>query len=131
LWVERIDEPYENGTPAEHVVYHMEERPRLKIVDYTGSKEVEISKIETAMKDNGLSIRYDTFVDQTVIKKVRQLIKDLYADKGYKDATVDIEQQPMPGGPKLLHLTFDIKSGPKFRLIDVEFDGIKAFPNKK
>ena len=54
LWVERIDEPYENGTPAKHIVYHLEERPRLKVVDYTGSKEVEISKIEDALKTAGI-----------------------------------------------------------------------------
>jgi outer membrane protein insertion porin family len=130
LWVERIDEPYENGTPAEHIVYHMEERPRLKLVDYTGSKAVEISKIEEAEKTAGITVRYDTFIDESVIRKVRQLIKELYAEKGYNDATVDVEKAPMPGGSKLLRLTFDIKEGPKFRLTDLQFDGNEAFTDK-
>src|SRR6476469_8260257 len=76
LWVERIDEPYANGVKAEHIVYHMEERQRLKVVDYTGSKQVEISKIESALKDQGITIRYDTFIDDNIIKKVKQAIKD-------------------------------------------------------
>ena len=130
LWVERIDEPYENGTPAEHIVYHMEERSRLKLVDYTGSKIVEISKIEEAEKNAGVTVRYDTFVDESVIRKVIQIIKELYADKGYNDATVDVEKAPMPAGPKLLRLTFDIKPGPKFRLVDVQFDGNTAIKDK-
>ncbi len=130
LWVERIDEPYDNGTPAEHIVYHMEERPRLKVIDYTGSKEVEISKIEEALKTAGVTIRFDTFVDDSIIRKVTATIKELYADRGYNDATVEVEKAPMPGGAKLLHLTFDIKQGPKFRLTEVIFDGNKAVNDK-
>ncbi len=123
LWIERIDEPYENGTPAVHIVYHIEEKQRLKVVDYTGSKQVEISKIEEAYKAAGITIRYDTFVDEAVLKKVRQIIKELYAEKGYNDATVEVEKAAMAGGPKLLRLTFDIKEGPKFRITDLQFDG--------
>jgi outer membrane protein insertion porin family len=131
LWVERIDEPYENGVRGIHIVYHLEEKQRLKVVDYTGSKEVEISKIEEAMKNSGITVRYDTFVDESVIRKVRQLIKELYAEKGYNDATVEVEKAPMPGGPKLLRLTFDIKEGPKFRIVDVQFDGNSAISDAK
>src|SRR5262249_40561728 len=116
LWVERIDEPYDNGTPAEHIVYHMEELPRLKVVDYTGSKEVEISKIEVALKTAGITIKFDTFLDESVIKKVTATIKELYSERGYNDAKVEIEEAPMPGGAKLVHLTFNIQQGPKFRL---------------
>jgi outer membrane protein insertion porin family len=124
-WVEVIDEPYENGIVGKHVVFNMEERQRLKVVDYTGSKEVEISKIEDALKDKGITVRYDTFVDEAVIRKVRGVIKDLYAEKGYQYATVDVEKAPMPGGPKLLHLTFHIEQGPKVRLREIVFDGNK------
>jgi outer membrane protein insertion porin family len=123
LWIERIDEPYRNGTPGVHIVYHIEEKQRLKVVDYTGSKQVEISKIEEAYKAAGITIRYDTFVDESVIKKVRQIIKELYAEKGYNDATVEVEKAAMAGGPKLLRLTFDINEGPKFRITDLQFDG--------
>jgi outer membrane protein insertion porin family len=130
LWIERIEQPYENGTPAVEIVYHMEERPRLKVVDYTGSKEVEISKIEEAMKNAGVTLKFDTFLDESSIRKVKSIIKDLYAEQGFNDATVEVESAPMPAGPKLLHLTFDIKQGPKFRLVDVAFDGNKAFSDK-
>src|SRR6185436_18265291 len=54
LWIEVIDEPYDNGIVGKHVVYHIEERARLKAVDYapaTGTKmKVEVSKIEETLK---------------------------------------------------------------------------------
>ena len=38
LWIERFDEPYENGVVGVHVVFHMEERARVKIVDYVPAR---------------------------------------------------------------------------------------------
>ena len=130
LWIEVIDEPYDNGVLAKHVVYHMEERERLKVIDYTGSKKVEISKIEDALKAKGITIRYDTFVDDTVIRRVRGVIKDLYAEKGFQYATVEVEKKHLPGGPKLLQLTFNIDEGPEVQINEIVFDGNKAFSDK-
>ena len=46
LWIETVDATFPNGVVAKHVIYHMEERPRVKIVDYTGSTKVERTKID-------------------------------------------------------------------------------------
>ena len=55
LWVEVIDEPYENGVVGKHVIFHIEERPRIKVVDYVpavGTKtRSTISKIEETLKE--------------------------------------------------------------------------------
>ena len=37
------------------VVYNMEERQRVKIVDYVGSKKVEQSKIDEKLKKKGIA----------------------------------------------------------------------------
>ena len=55
LWIETLDEPFENGVMGKHVIYHMEERPRVKIVDYTGSTKVERTKIDEKMKELGIA----------------------------------------------------------------------------
>jgi len=119
LWIEVIDEPYENGVPGKHVIFHMEERQRLKAVEYTGSKKVEISKIETALKDKGITIRFDTFVDESVIRKVKGVIKDLYAEKGYQYADVQVVKTQLPNGPKLLRLSFNITEGPEVKISEI------------
>ena len=46
-----IDAPYPNGVMGKHVIFHMEERPRVKIVDYTGSTKVERTKVDEKMKE--------------------------------------------------------------------------------
>jgi hypothetical protein len=125
LWIEVIDEPYENGVMGKHVVFHMEESPRLKDIEYTGSKEVAISKIVEALNDKNIVRPWGGFVppiDQ-LIRQVRGVIKDLYGEQGYPDATVEVKMTSLPSGPKLVRLTFDIKAGPKVRLKEITFDG--------
>ena len=41
LWIDIQDYAFPNGTVGKIVLYNMEERQRVKIVDYTGSKSVE------------------------------------------------------------------------------------------
>ena len=116
LWVEVIDEPYENGVMGKHVIFHMEERPRLKAIEFTGSKEVEISKIEEVLRNHGIDVTASGFRPAdyySLIRKVQSIVRDLYAERGYPNATVDVQKARIPGtsAPWLLRLTFDIKAG--------------------
>ena len=45
LWIDVSDYKFPNGAIGKIVTYNMEERQRVKIVDYVGSKKVETSKI--------------------------------------------------------------------------------------
>ena len=117
LWIEVIDEPFENGVIGEHVIFHMEERSRVKVVDYAakggGKMRVDVSKIEDKLKEKGISVHLDSFVDQATIRRVQGVIHDLYAEKGYDGVTIEPEVVVMEGGPKLVRLTFNITEGPK------------------
>ena len=131
LWVEVIDEPFDNGVIGKHVVFHIEERPRVKVVDYEGSKQVDRAKIEEALDEKSLRIRTETFADQTAVRKVMGVIQQLYAEKGYNDAKVEPIYTALAGGPNLVQLTFNIKEGPKYRIREVVFDGNTAFSDGK
>ena len=131
LWIEVLDEPYSNGVPGKHVVFHMEERARIKAVNYEGSKKVEISKIEEKLKEKNIEVRLDSFVDQALIRRVKTVISELYSEKGYNFARVDTDLKPLPEGPKLIDLTFNITEGPKAEISEVVFDGNKAISDGK
>jgi outer membrane protein insertion porin family len=123
LRVDVTDEPYSNGVIGKHVTFNLEERQRVKIVDYTGSKAVETSKIEEKLKDAGTDIRLDTFIDAGVVRKVEGIVRQLLQEKGFQSANVTHTIQEMPGGPKLVHLTFHLDEGPKVRIRNVSFVG--------
>jgi outer membrane protein insertion porin family len=135
LWVEVIDEPYDNGIVGKHVIYHIEERARLKAVDYapaTGTKmKVEVSKIEETLKERNISLKIDGFIDETAIRRVKGVVRELYAEKGYNDAKITTSMTELPQGPKLIQLNFTIEEGPEFKIKEVVFDGNKAFSDGK
>ncbi len=123
LWIETLDEPFENGVQGKRVIYHMEERPRVKIVDYTGSTKVERTKIDEKMKELGIALRLDSFLDQAVVKRVQGIVKSFMADKGYEFAEVTSSVEPLPAGPKLVKVVFDVKEGPKVKVRTLNFNG--------
>src|SRR6185295_15851379 len=77
LSIEKTDYAFSNGVIGEVVTYHMEERQRVKIVDYDGSKKVERSKIDEALKMQNVELRLDTFLDPATIRKVETIVRDL------------------------------------------------------
>ncbi len=57
------DVRFSNGVIGKVVVYNMEERQRVKIVDYVGTRKVDQSKIDEKLKEKQLQIRLDSFID--------------------------------------------------------------------
>jgi outer membrane protein insertion porin family len=126
LWIEVLDEPYENGVMGKHVIFHMEERSRLKAIDYAGSKKVAISDIEEKLEEKGILPRFDTFIDQSQIRRVQTVIRELYSERGHMAATVTPEMTSIGGGPKLVRLTFHITEGPLVKIREIDFQGNQA-----
>ena len=126
LWIETQDYKFPNGVVGKIVLYNMEERQRVKIVDYVGSKQLETSKIYDKLKEANVEIRLDTFIDQGIVRKVEGIVRDMLREKGFQFAEVTHTIQELPGGPKLVHLTFNMDEGPKVRLRSVDIVGNKA-----
>ncbi len=131
LWVEVKDAPYDNGVIGKHVIFNLEERQRVKIVDYSGSTKVEQSKIEEKLREEGVQIRLDSFIDPALIRRVEGIVRGMFAEKGYEFASVTHDVREIGGGPKLVHLSFLMDEGPKVKIRDVEFVGNEAVGDGK
>ena len=117
------DVRFENGVIGKVILYNMEERQRVKIVDYIGSDKVDQSKIEEELRDKGIQIRLDSFIDPGLIRRVAGIVRELYAAKGYMFAEVKPEIKEVAGWPKTVHVTFNISEGPKVQIRELEFIG--------
>ena len=126
LSIETIDYTFANGVVGKIVVYNIEERQRIKIYDFVGSKKVQSSDIETKLREQNVSIRADTFIDQAQVRKAKDVIRNMLKDKGFQNAEVTTEIKELPGGPKLIHLTFNMSEGPKVKIRKIDFVGNKA-----
>jgi outer membrane protein insertion porin family len=126
LWIDVSDYKFPNGTVGKIVTYNLEERQRVKIVDYVGSKKLETSKIDEKLKDADAQIRLDTFIDPGLIRKVTGIVRDMMKEKGFQFAEVTPEIKDIPGGPKLVHVTFHMDEGPKVKIKSLDFIGNTA-----
>jgi outer membrane protein insertion porin family len=131
LSIEVNDYRFANGVVGKLVTYNMEERQRVKIVDFVGSKKVETSKIDDKLKEQNAQIRLDTFIDPGLIKKIEGIVRGMLVEKGFQRAEVTHEIQEVPGGPKLVHITFHMNEGPKVKIRSVEFVGNEAISDGK
>jgi outer membrane protein insertion porin family len=121
LRIEVLDEPYPNGVIGKRIIFHMEERPRVKIVDYPES--IDRTKLDEKMKEANISLRLDSFLDQGVIRRTEGVIRNLMAEKGHQFAEVSSRTEQLPGGPKLVRVVFEANEGPKVKVRDIEFVG--------
>jgi outer membrane protein insertion porin family len=126
LAIDVQDYKFSNGVIGKMIVYDMEERQRVKIVDYVGSKKIEQSKIDDELKKQNLRIALDSFIDQGLIRKVAGVVRGMYAEKGYEYVEVKPEVKPVAAGTKTVNVTFHITEGPKVRIRAVDFQGNKA-----
>ena len=126
LAVEVIDTPYPNGVLGKYVRFRLEERQRVKIVEYVGSEKIEATKVDEKLREINNVIRLDSFIDPAQIRRVESVVREMLSEKGYLDGEVTHTITPIAGGPKLVNLTFNIKDGPKVQIKDIEFIGNEA-----
>jgi len=131
LSIEVTDYVFSNGVVGKLVKYDIEERQRIKIVDYTGSKELESTKIDEKLKEENVTIRLDSFVDDALIRKVKGIVRGMLSEKGYQDSKVTHTLTPVSGGGKTVNLTFTIDQGPKYKVKHIDFVGNKEIGDGK
>ena len=126
LWIEVVDEPWPNGVIGKRVIFNMEERQRVKIVSFEGSEELKQEDIDLNLEDNGVVLRMDSFLDPAVIQRVKGVLEVMFRAQGFLFSEVDHTIEELPGGPKLVRLTFHMDEGPKVVIRNIDFVGNRA-----
>ena len=136
LSIEKTEHTFENGTVGVMVVYRMEERERVKIVDYRNTKGDSISiikrsDIDDKLRERNIEVRLDSFLDEGSIRRVKGVLRELMAEKGFTNADINHKVTPVAGGPKLVNVTFTVGEGPKIKIRAVDFIGNQAVSDGK
>jgi outer membrane protein insertion porin family len=121
--IEVDDYVFSNGVVGKMVSYVMEERQRVKLVNYEGIGVLDRTRIEDALKDKQIELRLDSFLDEGVLANVTRILRDMLAEKGYPNASVRPVVKAVAGGPKLVSVTFAMSEGARTAIRDVMFVG--------
>jgi hypothetical protein len=99
LRIEVTDYTFANGVVGKILTYHMEERERVKIVNYEGTKEIDRTKIDEQLRMRGIEMRLDSFRDPAAIRRVETVLREMMAEKGFTNADVKHTVTAVAGGP--------------------------------
>lgn len=123
LTIEATDYIFANGVVGKLITFEMEERQRIRIVDYEGQHGLSRTDIDEAFKNENVSLRLDSFLDPGALRRADNVIRTMLSEKGYLDSKVTHAITELPAGPKLINLTFNIDPGPKYMVRHIDFVG--------
>ncbi|MBJ6801687.1 outer membrane protein assembly factor BamA [Geomonas sp. Red259] len=119
--VKAQSETKDGGVVLEYVVT---EKPIVREVKIEGAKELSTDKVREAIEIKPNSV----FSPKDLQKSVKK-VKKLYADEGYYLAEVSGDLSMRSDTD--VHVIFRIKEGDKVLIEKIEFEGNRAFPDKK
>jgi len=111
------------------LIIRVVERPIVKEVDFRGGSEVGLSSLKDKVKEKKLTINPDTLYDPETARKVKALIVEEAADKGFRNPVIDVSLEPM--SPGVVRLVFDIKEGGKVKIYKIAFRGNKVLTSSQ
>jgi outer membrane protein insertion porin family len=107
------------------LVIEVRERPRVASIKFTGNKKREDVDLEKK-----LFLRAGETYSATVVQTQIDTLLKYYREEGFPRAKVTPKTDTLATGNELA-LTFQVEEGEKFRITRVEFQGAKAFPEKR
>jgi outer membrane protein insertion porin family len=109
---------------GKQVRFVVQERRRVQVVDFRGSKALGNSAIEERLKQQDAAVRIDSFSDVGRMRRAERVIREMLAEKGRHFATVQHQARNLGGAG--LQVTFAIDDGPRTRVRRVDFVGNQA-----
>ncbi|MBL0312729.1 MAG: outer membrane protein assembly factor BamA [Holophagaceae bacterium] len=123
------DDKDKGGKNGKKLIIRIRERPIIKEVDYRGGTELGLTNLKDKVKEKKLTITPDSLYDPDAARKIKDLIVDQAAEKGFRNPVVDVNLEIM--GPGVSRLVFDIKEGGKVRIYSLKFRGNKIISSSQ
>ncbi len=105
---------------------HVEERPRVGAIQYTGNEALKVSDINEALEREGVQVHVGSPVEQKTLQRAAEAIRKAYVETGHEGVAVDttLEEMSSPGDRRVI---FQIDEGLKARVSQIYFEGNTVF----
>jgi outer membrane protein insertion porin family len=110
-----------NGSSGKIVHFILAENPLISSVTYKTSKKVKESDITQKLQDNNITIQAFSYYSPAKIRKAKKIITDMLLEKGFNQASVNIDEKIENGQ---VALTIQVDAGPKTRVYTAVFPGL-------
>jgi outer membrane protein insertion porin family len=134
LWDrELIDDISVEAIPAEssehgrgvRLVVRIEERPRVTTIEYEGLKRISVTDLRDRLSSERITIDEGGPLNLGELYRVKNVIEEMYAEKGYRFAQAEHTLEPVAEGER--KVVFTIDEGDRVRIGDIRFEGNTVF----
>ena len=105
---------------------HLKQRPRISEINIYGVKKGEREDLESK-----IGIIKGGQITPNYINRAKIVVKRYFDDKGFKNAEVDIQQEPDLSADDRVILNINIDKKEKTKVRTITFDGLKAMSDKR
>jgi outer membrane protein insertion porin family len=122
-----------NATPSSssdpngvNLVITIKERPMLRSISYEGLKRISKTDIQDKLSTQRIRLREGEPMSLGELTRVKAVIEELYADKGYRFAQARYTVEDV-GSPHEKRVIFTVDEGDRVRISEIEFEGNSVF----
>ncbi|HEV2852284.1 MAG TPA: outer membrane protein assembly factor BamA [Thermoanaerobaculia bacterium] len=113
-------------TPAGvRLVITVQERPLLRSIEYEGLKRISKTDLQDKLTTQRVHVREGEPLSLGELQRVKTVIQDMYAEKGYRFATAQYSVTDL--GPNEKKVVFTVDEGNRVRISDINFEGNTVF----
>ena len=113
-----------DGQRGKILRFTVEERERIRTIEYVGSKSLSEGDIEEKLKEEDAEIKMDSFYDPAEVVRVEKIIRQMLNDKGLPNGEVSSTVINVENG---VQVAFTINDERKLTIKSVNFVGAEQF----
>ena len=129
LWARNlIDDVQVETVPVDsglRLVITVAERPVLRSLSYEGMKRISKTDIQDKLTTQRIRVREGEPLSLGELQRVKTLVEEMYAEKGYRFAQARYTIEDM--GPNEKRVIFTVDEGNRVRISDIDFEGNTVF----
>lgn len=129
LWDRNLIDDIEVDTQATptgvRLTVTVTERPVLRSIDYQGLKRLSKTDLQDKMTTQRIRVREGEPLSLGELQRVKSLIEELYAEKGYRFAQAQYKVEDLENNEK--KVVFKVDEGNQVRIHDIRFEGNTVF----
>ncbi|MGH9903357.1 MAG: BamA/OMP85 family outer membrane protein, partial [Pyrinomonadaceae bacterium] len=107
------------------VIFEVAELPIIRDIQFDGMKAVTEADVLKTFREQRVGVSKESVFDPVKANNARRVIKELLAERGYPNATVELTLDEVSATSTAL--TFKVEQGDRVRVVEIDFEGNQVF----
>lgn len=122
-------EKKDNSLGGVDVVFHVEELPIIRDIQYEGLKSVTESDVLKAFREQRIGVSKEATYDPVKVNNSIRVIKELLAARGYPNATIKVDKEEV--SRTSVAIKYVVDEGKRVRVVEIQFTGNQVFSQRQ